>query len=121
MLLNVWSAKWNGHLIEVRNHCFVAELMIDGQLVHKMPGVFRHDLQATIKNARSRHATRHCPNEDCKHQNTPNARFCAKCGAELPGRGVAHEVRASVEVRFPPPRVICRVLVDGEEVFKEGP
>ena len=25
-----------------------------------------------------------CPHEDCRHQNPPQARYCAQCGRELP-------------------------------------
>ncbi len=25
-----------------------------------------------------------CPNPDCRHRNPPTARYCARCGGELP-------------------------------------
>lgn len=118
VILNVWSARWNGHSVEVRNHFFVAELLIDGELLDKVPGVFRHDLRGTIKEPTSANTKGLC--RSCKHQNQPVAVFCAKCGQKLADDAAAHEVRAAVEARFPPPRVECRVFVDGEELFKEG-
>ena len=30
-------------------------------------------------------AARRCPAADCRRPNDPKARFCAHCGAELPG------------------------------------
>ena len=120
MVLNVWSAKWNGRLIEVRNHCFVAELMVDGKLIDRVPALFRHDLRGKFIGSKVPQPTRVCSHADCKHPNKPGAKFCANCGAELPDRGRPHDVYATVEFRFPPPRVNCRVFVDGDELFKES-
>lgn len=121
MILNIWTTTWNGHRIEVRNHFFVAELVIDGELVDRVPGVFRHDLRATINGTSARHTLAFCPSETCEHQNAPQARFCANCGRQLSEGVTTHQVHGVVEAHFPPPRVNCRVLVDGEEVLKEAP
>jgi hypothetical protein len=116
MLLNVWTTKWDGHVIEVRNRCFSAELVIDGECVDQAPGMFRHDLRGTITRPIPGNTKGLCRNDDCKHQNEPVALFCANCGQKLPDHVASHDVRASVEFRFPP-SVGCRVFVDGVRVF----
>jgi len=116
MLLNVWTTKWDGHVIEVRNHWFSAELLIDGEFADQAPGVFRHELRGTIKNPIPGNTQGLCCNDNCKHQNEPVALFCANCGQKLPDDAVSHHVRVSVECRFPP-GVDCRVFVGGERVF----
>jgi hypothetical protein len=120
MLLNVWTARWNGRLIEVRNHFFVAELLLDGERVDRVPGAFRHDLRGTLESGGPSRARMICSDNRCRHHNRPGARFCAKCGGQLIGHGATHEVHATVEAHFPPPGVACRILVDGDEAFKEG-
>jgi hypothetical protein len=117
VIINVWSTKWNGHLVEVRNHCFLAELAIDGEVVHAVPGVFRHDLRATVNGSRSDGAGRICPDTSCRHRNESPARFCAKCGQELARGPATHELRATVELRAFPPSVVCRILANGEEIL----
>jgi hypothetical protein len=121
VILNTWTTKWNGHALEVRNHCFVAELVIDGEPVDRVPGVFRHDLRGSINGSSARRRFVICCNDECAHRNRPEARFCANCGEELSGDAATHLVHAVVEAHFPPPRVNCRILVDGEEVLTEGP
>lgn len=118
MVLNVWSAKWNGRRIEVRNHCFVAELLVDGEIVDRAPGLFRHDLRGTINGPKSGAAARPCSGADCAHLNTPGALFCANCGSKLPDAAATHQASASVEADFPPPKINCQISVDGKEVFK---
>jgi hypothetical protein len=119
MILNTWAVRWNGHQVEVRNHFFVAELLVDGELVDRVPGVIRHDLCAVLDDGEVRLNTRPCPDGSCGYRNRPAARFCAECGQKLDARWPGHEVRATVEVHFPPPGIRCRILVDGEEILRE--
>lgn len=119
MILNVWTVQWDGHRIEVRNHFFVAELLIDGALLDKVAGLFRHDLRATLNGVDPTRATRPCPDKNCAHRNRLEARFCAECGAALDAFRAEHNVLATVQAHFPPPSVSCRILVDGAEIFRK--
>ena len=112
MVLNTWSISWKGHTIEVRNHCFLAELLVDGELLDAAPGFFRHDLKAAIQGPCSACA-------DCGSPTRKGARFCQLCGAVLHASGQGAELLATVEARFPPPRVICNLSVDGQPLLRE--
>ena len=121
MLLNTWAVRWNGHLIEVRNHFFLAELVIDGQIADEVPGVLRHDLRAAFSDTGLRELTRCCPDRACQTANRIEARFCALCGRNLDTQETIHAVSATVEFagHFPPPSINCRIVVDGDVILKD--
>jgi hypothetical protein len=47
--------------------------------------VVRGLLRSTERSAGA--ASRLCPDESCHHENPANARYCARCGRELPPNG----------------------------------
>jgi hypothetical protein len=118
MVLNTWTVRWNGREIEVRNHFFVAELLVDGRHVVRVPGVFRHELRATLNGHGPNGTPQICQDQGCRHSNKPEAQFCANCGAELKAEDGQHDLLATVVLHFPP-HIGCRILVDGREILKE--
>lgn len=118
MPLNVWSTNWRGHIVEVRNYWFSAELCIDAVCVDKAGGVFGCELRGVIADTGPERPSGSCSNTACYHRNKPEAVFCANCGATLVSGAATHQVRVSVSQGLT--GLVCRVFVDGLQVLKEG-
>ncbi len=117
-ILNVWSTNWNGHNVEVHNHWFKAELHVDGKCIDDAGGLFGCQLRGKIHATPLGECVGMCPDPHCKHANRAGAKYCAVCGEKIGASPSSHDVRAEISSGLFSP--VCRIFVDGAQVFKDG-
>jgi len=107
-----WTTDWQGHGIEVEYRADIVNdqaecrLRIDGQIAQEDASQLAIPWHGSALCGQIVAHGGPCRHADCRHENPPDARFCARCGREN-----EHTLPVRVELKRTLLRVTCRILV----------